>query len=150
TESQHRHDGPATRAALSTPRAIREEHRHLHAQLEAAIAAGGTTGERARAVAEVLGPHFEEEEAYAMPPLGLLEPLARGGHVSEADARRAIEMAERLRSQYDAMLDEHRQLGEALEALAAAAREEGQVEAEAFAETLLMHAGNEEQVLYPA
>ena len=66
------------RAVLAAPSSIQREHEHLHHQLDAAIAAGGKTGERAKEVAKVLLPHFEAEDTYAMPPLGLLEPLARG------------------------------------------------------------------------
>jgi hypothetical protein len=150
------HDGPhaparsSPQAALVVPSSIRTEHEHLHHRLDAAIAAGGRTGERARAVAEVLGPHFEEEEAYAMPPLGLLGALARGEPLSDAQVRQAMAMSERLRTEYDEMLGEHVQLQAALSALAVAARDEHQADHAAFAEALMMHAEGEEQVLYPA
>ena|SRR6476660_4471009 len=73
---------PSIRPVLGVPSSIRAEHEHLHHQLEAAMATGGKTGEQARKVAEVLGPHFAKEEAYAMPPLGLLESLTHGKPVS--------------------------------------------------------------------
>lgn len=150
-QDQHGHDQPGeATGALKTPAAIVEEHRHLHEQLEAAIAAGGQTAEKARVVGEVLGRHFEQEEAYAMPPLGLLEPLAHGRQVSEEDSAKAIEMATRLREEYESMLEEHRELTAALDALSEAAERENQPEAKAFAEGLKLHAQNEEQVLYPA
>ena len=38
----------------------------------------GRTGEAAKAVAKVLEPHFAKENAYALPPLGLLKPLSQG------------------------------------------------------------------------
>jgi hypothetical protein len=79
---------------LAVPESIRAEHQHLHHELEAAIAAGGKTGAAAKAVADVLGPHFEDEEAYAMPPLGLLGPLARGEPIRDEQVRQAIAMAE--------------------------------------------------------
>jgi hypothetical protein len=131
------------------PSSIRTEHEHLHHQLDAAIAAGGKTGERAKAVADVLGPHFEEEEAYAMPPLGLLGALARGEPLGDEQVRQAIAMSERLSTEYDEMLREHVQIQAALSALAVAARDEHQADHAAFAEALMMHAENEEQVLYP-
>ena len=43
-----------------------------------ATKAGGKTGEDARAVAKGLHPHFEKEDEYRMPPLGLLPLLAEG------------------------------------------------------------------------
>jgi hypothetical protein len=100
-------------------------------------------------VADVLGPHFEDEEAYAMPPLGLLGALARGEPLPDAQVRQAIEMAQRLRSDYDQMLAEHVQIHAALNALAAAARQENKADHAAFAEALMVHAGSEEELFYP-
>src|SRR3546814_17330964 len=67
-----------TTAIIATPDFIKVEHEELHKELAKAIAAGGKTGEAARAVEAALEPHFEREEIYAMPPLGLLGPLSRG------------------------------------------------------------------------
>ena len=134
---------------LAVPSSIRTEHEHLHHQLDAAIAAGGKTGERAKAVADVLGPHFVEEEAYAMPPLGLLGALAQGEPLNDDQACQAIAMSERLRTEYDEMLREHVQIQVALSALAVAARDEHKSDHAAFAEELMRHAESEEQVLYP-
>jgi hypothetical protein len=54
------------------PQSLEVEHKELHEQLKKAIDSGGKTGDAAKAVAELLHPHFEKEEEYAMPPLGLL------------------------------------------------------------------------------
>lgn len=105
---------------------------------------------RAKAVADVLLPHFAAEEEYAMPPLGLLTAIAQGDHINAAEASRAIEMAARLKAHYGQMIAEHQQIHAALEALAAAARDEHKQQVAAFAEALMLHAQNEEQVLYPA
>ena len=134
---------------LRVPASIRTEHEHLHHQLEAAIAAGGKTGDAAKAVADVLAPHFEDEEAYAMPPLGLLGPLARGEPLRDEQVRQAIAMAERLRTDYDRMLAEHVQIHSELSALAVAAREEHEEGHATFAEALIRHAESEEELLYP-
>jgi len=151
TDTQHHHDAPASpTSALTTPASIQKEHEHLHHQLDAALAAGGKTAEQAQVVADVLASHFEDEEAFAMPPLGLLHPLAHNQRVTEAEAKQAIEMAARLRAEYDVMLKEHQVLTKALRSLAAAAREEGKTEHAHFAEALIMHAQNEEEILYPA
>lgn len=141
---------PLLTAALATPSSIREEHKQLHHELDLAIASGGTTGARAKAVADVLLPHFKAEEAYAMPPLGLLEAIARNQSLSAEQVHQAIKMADELRAHYEQMISEHQQIHTALEALAAAAREEHKAEPLAFAQALMLHAQNEEQVLYPA
>ena len=142
---------PATASndGLAVPAAIRTEHEHLHHQLAAAVASGGTTAAKAEAVAAVLHAHFQNEDAYAMPPLGLLGPLARNEPVPDEQVRQAIEMADRLRVEYDKMLKEHEALTRALRELAAAAKREGKPEHAAFAEALMAHAQNEEQILYP-
>ena len=147
---QHHTTSNPARTGLATPPAIVIEHEHLHHLLDAAIASGGKTGDRAREVAAALGSHFEQEEAYAMPPLGLLEPLAWGLPVDDATANEAIKMADRLRDQYANMLHEHEVLTAALHRLASAAREENKPEHAEFADALIMHAQHEEQVLYPA
>jgi hypothetical protein len=41
-------------------------------------------------VAAMLLPHFAEEGAYAMPPLRLLEPLARNEPLDDAQVQQAI------------------------------------------------------------
>lgn len=151
---QHEHgksvQTSAAKAVLAAPSSIHEEHVHLHQELEAALASGGKTAAAAKAVADVLVPHFEAEEAYAMPPLGLLEAIAHDQPVSAEQAREAITMAGQLRTHYEQMIQEHRQIEAALKGLAAAAKEEHKTGALAFAETLALHAKNEEQVLYPA
>jgi hypothetical protein len=137
------------KAALEVPSSIRIEHEHLHHQLDAALKAGGKTAEAAQKVADVLGPHFKEEEAYAMPPLGLLEAITQNKPISQQQAQQAIQMADKLRANYPQMIEEHQQIQQALRNLAAAAKDENQPEAAAFAEALMAHAGNEEQILYP-
>lgn len=151
---EHEHSAHGTAHATSdsglvVPSSIQEEHEHLHHQLDDAMKAGGKTAEAAKQVAAVLGPHFEEEEAYAMPPLGLLEAIAQNQPISDQQAQQAIQMADRLRANYPQMLKEHEQIQEALRNLAAAASAENKPDAAAFAEALMAHAANEEQVLYP-
>jgi hypothetical protein len=139
--------GPEYEGSLQAPEAIRTEHKHLHEQLAAARAMGGRTGEAADNVARVLRPHFEEEDAYAMPPLGLLPAISRG-EVTE-DMRPAVEMSHKLQANYDKMLAEHEEIVAALRELEAAAQSEGHSDTADFARSVILHARNEEQVLYP-
>jgi len=133
---------------LSTPQSLKAEHEELHAQLERAKKAGGATSEAAKAVAKVLHPHFLKEEEYALPPLKLLPVLAEGKTSQEMKA--AVEMTSRLKAELSHMLDEHKQIVTALEALTASANSEGKEEHARFAEKLKLHARTEEEVLYPA
>ncbi len=132
------------------PEPLQAEHAALHARLVHLTRLGGRTGETARAVARLLHPHFEKEEAFALPPLGLLAGLAQGEAPSGAAVEVVLGMTERLRAELPEMLDEHRRIVAALDALVSAAQAEGERDAAAFAEALKDHARTEEEVLYPA
>ncbi len=130
------------------PRSLKLEHEELHAELARATRAGGKTGESAKAVANILHPHFIKEEEYALPPLGLLSVLAEGKAIPEV--RAVIKMTDRLKSEHNQMLEEHKTIVSALKNLMDAARGENKMEYVRFAEKLTLHAQNEEEVLYPA
>lgn len=135
---------------LRVPQPLKAEHDELHRELACATAAGGRTGEAARQVARLLHPHFVKEEEFALPPLGLLAPLARGEVPPPRVVEAAIAMAGRLRAELPGMLGEHGRIVGALDALAAAAEAEGHAEVARFAGALKQHARTEEEVLYPA
>ena len=135
---------------LKIPQPLKAEHAELHDELKRATSAGGRTAEAAREVARLLHPHFVKEEEFALPSLGLLVHVARGETLPSDLAELAIGMAERLKMELPEMLAEHGQIVAALDALAAAAKEEGRAEIAQFAEKLKQHAKTEEEVLYPA
>ena len=141
-------DHTEERMTFQIPNSIRAEHAELHHQLEDAIKSGGNTGAAAQIVADRLHAHFEKEEAYALPPLGLLSPLAQG-KVSE-DMKRGLELSDKLKQELPQMLNEHKAITLALDELSNAAINENKTAAVEFAERLRMHAQNEEEVLYPA
>lgn len=130
------------------PKPLQVEHEELHARLVTATKEPGAVGAAAREVAGLLHPHFVREEEFALPPLALLERLARG-EVRE-DMAEVLPLTRRLKAELPQMLAEHRQIVDALEKLRAAASAAGQPEHERFAEALVLHAQTEEQVLYPA
>ena len=133
---------------FEVPKPLQVEHEELHARLLKATKEAGAIGEAAREVARLLHPHFVREEEFALPPLALLERLARGEATDEM--AEVLPMTQRLKAELPHMLAEHRQIVGALEKLRAAARAAGQPEHERFAEALVLHAQTEEQVLYPA
>lgn len=130
------------------PKPLQIEHEELHANLVKATREPGAVGEAAREVARVLHPHFVREEEFALPPLGLLERLAREGATEEM--AEVLPMTQRLKVELPQMLAEHKQIVGALEKLRVAARTAGRPEVERFAEALVLHAQTEEQVMYPA
>ena len=118
-----------------------------HADLVNATKAGGQTGEAAKAVAKVLHNHFVKEEAYALPPLGLLVALSEGKF--ETGMADVLKMTDKLEAQLPTMLSEHKDIVAALTKLIEAARTENKPHVVHFAEKLMLHAQTQEQVAYP-
>lgn len=131
-----------------TAESMRREHEELRGELERVMHAGGRTAAAAVAVAGLLHPHFVKEEAYALPPLGLLPALVRG--TIDSGMADVLTMTDRLEAEYETMLAEHTAIVAALAKLVAAAKDEGVPAAARFAEQLIAHARMEEEVSYPA
>ncbi len=141
---------PPAPVALAIPKAVQVEHEAIHSALVEATKAPGDVGAAARALAEVLHPHFVREEQVALPPLGLLAPLAAGTALPGTVSTEALAMTDALRSELPRMLDEHTKIRAAVETLRAAARAGKATKQEQLAEELALHAQTEEDVLYPA
>ena len=133
---------------LQIPAPLKAEHDELHARLVRATQEPGVLGEAAREVARLLHPHFVKEEAFGLPPLGLLSEVARGALRSEM--AEVLVMTRRIKAELPAMFAEHRQIASALEVLRREARRAGRADLEEFATALQRHAETEELVLYPA
>jgi hypothetical protein len=133
---------------LTIPQSLQTEHEEIHEALTNATRAPGRVGAAAKELAAVLHPHFERENQIALPPLGLLAPLARGE--APAGQQEVLAMTDALRKELPRMLDEHKRIRAATEKLRIAAREEKAPAEERLAETLAAHAQTEEEVLYPA
>lgn len=134
--------------AFEIPASMRAEHEEIHAALERATQAPGRVGEAARALAKVLHPHFVREEQIALPPLGLLSPLARG-EFTEAMLD-VLPMTDSLRAELPHMLEEHAAIRAATQQLGEVARAEGNPAVTRLAEQLALHAKSEEEMFYPA
>jgi hypothetical protein len=136
--------GPGARI----PESIRTEHERIHDALVSAGRTSGRIGEAARELARVLHPHFEREEQIALPPLGLLAPLA-AGEFSPA-MQSVLPMTDALSKELDQMLREHGDISVATRRLQQLAADEGNRDVEGLAQELLAHAKTEEEVFYPA
>ena len=130
------------------PPSLQTEHEEIHRALAEATRAPGPVGAAAKELAAVLDPHFERENEIALPPLGLLAPLAAGER--PAGQQEALAMADALRKEWPRMLAEHKQIRAATEKLRTAAREQKASVHEHLAERLAAHAQTEEEILYPA
>lgn len=143
--TQHQHGGAAT---VPVPPSVQVEHEAIHSALVDATRVPGQVGAAAKALAEVLHPHFVREEEIALPPLGALGPLARGEQVAARDD--VLRMTDALKAELPRMLEEHGRIRAAVQALRAAAvsaKADTQVR---LADELALHAQTEEEVLYPA
>jgi hypothetical protein len=104
------------------PESIRLEHKAIHSALVDATKASGAVGVAARSLAQVLHPHFVREEEIALPPLGLLAPLSRGG--LPAGAADVLVLTDALSHELPRMLQEHKEIRAAVEQLRIAARDQ--------------------------
>ena len=131
-----------------TPKSLREEHEELRQFAARLCREDGEAGDAARRLARVLEAHFQKEENFAAPPLGLLPRLARGD-IGPAMAD-TLAHTDWMRRNLEVMHAEHQMIAAALEELLKAAGAGAPPELVTFAETLLNHARLEEEVLYPA
>jgi hypothetical protein len=129
------------------PPPLKAEHEALHDTLRKATQEPGGLGDAAKAVAKLLHPHFVKEEAYALPPLGLLRDLAQGRLTPEM--KEVLQFTDRLKTDFGQMLEEHKLIVAALDKLSAAAKKANKMEYAEFADALILHAQTEEEVSYP-
>ena len=130
------------------PKSLKVEHEELHGELVKAMKMPGRVGEAARTVATFLHQYFVHEEEFALPPLGLLAPLAEGKVTPEM--RQVLVLTDKLKAELRQMLAEHQAIVGALKRLVVAAEADGKPEVARFAEKLMLHAQTEEEVMYPA
>lgn len=139
---------------IKIPESLELEHEELHEQIFKGIKEGGKVGEAAKAVADVLHPHFEKEEEYALPPLGLLfyllsEQEKEEDKITQEMKNNIIVMTDKLKADLSHMIEEHNEIVAALNNLIDVSKNENKIEFVQFAEKLKLHAKNEEQLLYP-
>ena len=145
----HAHEqGNMHKSEIRIPESIQVEHGEIHSALVRATKAPGEVGKAARDLAAVLHPHFVREEQIALPPLGLLAPVSRGEVTPEM--RAVLPLTDSLRAELPKMLEEHKAIHAATVHLAEVAKAAGDSAASRIAEQLLIHAQNEEEVMYPA
>lgn len=147
-DSSHAGRAGAQKFVLMIPQSLQAEHHEIHEALVEATRAPGRVGAASKELAAVLDAHFERENEIALPPLGLLAPLAAAK--TPARLEEALAMTDALRKEMPRMLEEHTRIRAATEKLRVAAREAKAPTQERFAERLAAHAQTEEEILYPA
>ena len=149
-DAQPEHVEVAMTNSIEIPESIRREHEAIHSALVEATRAPGPVGAAAKALADVLHPHFVREEEIALPPLALLRPLSAGETPPETTVSTVAEMTRALRAEMPRMLEEHARIRTAVADLRSAAEAAGAAAQVELADELALHARTEEEVLYPA
>jgi len=134
--------------SFQVPASLKSGHEAIEAKLRHAMGEHGRLGEAARTVARLLSGHHMREEKFALRPLGLLKALGRGE--TPSDLAQAAEIVKGLKREMPQMIDEHREIADALRQLAKEAEAAGKPDYVALAEEMILHAHVEEDVLYPA
>jgi hypothetical protein len=139
-----------TPGGVTIPASIRAEHEAIHTALVEATKSPGPVGAAASALVKVLHPHFVREEEIALPPLGLLAPLAADAVITPERIAEVLAMTEALRRELPRMLEEHKAIRAAVARLRDAATAAGDKDRQQLADQLALHAQTEEEILYPA
>jgi hypothetical protein len=145
----HAHPSTASEhsGSFEIPKSMQIEHEGLHSDLAKLTRAGGRTGKAAQNLASVLDPHFQKENQYALPTLGLLVPLSEGKF--DCGMAAVLSMTNKLQADMPTMLSEHKEISAAVSQLRNAASSENKAEGVKFADELTAHAQSEEQITYP-
>ena len=132
---------------FKTPQSIKAEHNKLNFQLGIITNIKGKIGEAAKQMIEILHPHFLKEEEYAIPPLSLL-PIIVKNEISP-DMYEILDLTNKLKSEYNNLLKEHKTILSTQKKLKSAAEMENRSDVMKFTNDLILHAQTEEEILYP-
>lgn len=133
---------------IKTPKAITHGHANLCEELNKIIENYSHIEKQTRTLNEIMTKHFNKEERYALPPLGLLLTLSEGNWELGEDA--VIEMTNDLDSHLGELKKEHENISENMLDLKAIAEKENYSDLKRFINDLEIHMELEDQVLYPA
>ncbi len=137
----------STPHAGEIPQSLRLEHQDTLQQLENLSRHRGAVGEEARKALVLFKKHLQREEEYILPPLTLL-PLLADGKVS-SDMKWAVDMATRVKADRDQIFQEHTQITDAMNALAAAAQKAHDNTALDFAHAAVADSLNDIELIEP-
>ena len=130
------------------PKALRQGHDELRAELLRATMEPGPIGEAAERVAALCLPHFEHEEIAVFPIFGLLDDLVVGEVRPEMIEILPFIAAFKTRQQ--AIESNHQEITTAVTALMHAAHIEKNIEYGALVHSLKNHERLEDEVIFPA
>lgn len=130
------------------PSSLSLGHEELNKKLKGLIKLGGKTGQAAKRAEKLMHAHFDRQEKYVLPPLGLLQSLA-DGKLPE-NVRSVINDIGDVKKGVSKMIVEHQQIIPALRELEEIAVKEIHPTVKPLVEDLILYALMEEQLLFPA
>ena len=137
----------AEQSSLQVPQSIRHQHEQIISRLSHFAGHTGPTGAAASKALNVLKDHYAKEEAFVLPPLGLLPRLAKG-EVSK-DMEPAIAMAERARAALTDLQSDHIQITSLMNELLEAGKNAGNDELVRLATRIASQSLNDIEVAHP-
>lgn len=129
------------------PSSILREHESLLQKIDEIARLQDSTGIKAKELSGLMKNHFQEEEDFVFPSLGLLPSLAEG--TLPAQIPDIIMMIERFEDESAHMSAEHQLIKALMDELLRLATKEAHPEVRVLAEALHKHALIEEEVLFP-
>jgi hypothetical protein len=139
--------GAAEQTSLQVPQSIRHQHEQIMNRLGAFAKESGPIGVAASRALVVLKDHYTKEEAFVLPPLGLLPRLAKG-EVSK-DMEPAIDMAARVRAALAELHNDHIQITSLMNELVEAGKSAGNDELVRLATRIANQSLNDIEVAHP-
>jgi hypothetical protein len=133
--------------ARDIPQSLRVEHQNTLEQLAALSRRNGAVGVEARKALALFKRHIQREQEYILPPLTLL-PILADGKVSP-DMKWAVAMADRVKADREQIFQEHTQITDAMNELAAAARKAHDAAALEFAQAAVADSLNDVELIEP-
>ena len=130
------------------PSSIKKTHKYLLEQIQKMTLYKDSSGRVAKKIEELMQHHFQEEEDFILPPLGLLPILANGQMPEQSDD--VILLSENVKSMMDHMSVEHQLINAYIQELKQASGKENLPEIIEFENEVIKHATSEEEVLFPA
>jgi len=132
---------------LSIPKALQRDHDEARAEFVRVTTEGGRIGKAGKRVAELCLPHFEHEEQRVFPVLALLPYLAPEN--LQPEMMDVMPLISELRARYDAVVDHHHTIVDAIDELMLAAHKQKNREIAEFAHNLKNHEDLETELIYP-
>jgi hypothetical protein len=141
------HNDAVAQTSLQIPQSIRHQHEQIISRLAVFAKDKGPVGTAASKALAFLKDHYAQEEAFVLPPLGLLSRIAKG-EISK-DMEPAIAMADRTRAALPEFQKDHAQITSLMNELVEVGKSTGNDELLTLATRIASQSLNDMEVVQP-